>query len=84
MLNNPFFLHKQVKILLVKILNIFLVKLFFFYFFILLKKNFVALGEHGFSFFQVKMFTGSGSVLLTSTSLEIKKKKNKIKLDMLS
>ena len=31
-------------------------------------------GEHGFSFFQVKMFTGSVSVLLTGTSL--KKNKN--------
>ena len=28
--------------------------------------------EHGFSFFQVKMFTGSVSVLLTGTSLKIK------------
>ena len=28
------------------------------------------MGEHGFSFFQVKMFTGSVSVLLTSTSLK--------------
>ena len=37
-------------------------------------KIFVAPGEHGFSFFQVKMFTGSVSVLLTSTSLKIKKK----------
>ena len=34
-------------------------------------KIFVAPGEHGFSFFQVKMFTGSVSVLLTSTSLKI-------------
>ena len=33
-------------------------------------KIFVAPGEHGF-FFQVKMFTGSVSVLLTSTSLKI-------------
>ena len=75
MLNNPFFLHKQVKILLVKILNIFLVKLFFFNFFILLKKkrNFVAPGEHGFPLFQVRMFTGSVSVLLSSASLKIKK-----------
>ena len=38
-------------------------------------KIFVALGEHGFSFFQVKMFTGSVSVLLTSTSLKIEKLK---------
>ena len=38
-------------------------------------KIFVAPGEHGFSFFQVKMFTGGVSVLLTSTSLEIKKLK---------
>ena len=29
--------------------------------------------EHSFSFFQVKMFTGSVSVLLTSTSLKITK-----------
>ena len=34
-------------------------------------KIFVALGEHGFSFFQVKLFTGSVSVLLTSTLLKI-------------
>ena len=34
----------------------------------------IATGGHGFSFFQVKMFTGSVSVLLTSISLEIKKK----------
>ena len=34
-------------------------------------KIFVAPGEHGFSFFQVKMFTGSVSVLLTSASLKI-------------
>ena len=38
-------------------------------------KIFVAPGEHGFSFFQVKMFTGSVSVLLTSTSLKIEKLK---------
>ena len=31
-------------------------------------ENFRAPGEHGFSFFQVKMFTGSVSVLLTSPS----------------
>ena len=37
-------------------------------------ENFRAPGEHGFSF-QVKMFTGSVSVLLTSTSLKIKKLK---------
>ena len=74
MLNNPFFLHKQVKILLVKILNIFLVKLFFFIFlFYWKKKKFVAPGEHGFPFFQVRMFTGSVSVLLSSASLKIKK-----------
>ena len=36
------------------------------------KKIFVAPGEHGFSFFQVKTFTGSVSVLLSSTSLKIK------------
>ena len=36
-------------------------------------KIFVDPGEHGFSFFQVKMFTGSVSVLLTSTSSKIKK-----------
>ena len=40
-------------------------------------KIFVAPGEHGFSFFQVKMFPGSVSVLLTSISLRIKKKKKK-------
>ena len=34
-------------------------------------ENFRAPGEHGFSFFQVKMFTGSVSVLLTSASLKI-------------
>ena len=34
-------------------------------------KIFVASGDHGFSFFQVKVFTGSVSVLLTSTSLKI-------------
>ena len=38
-------------------------------------KIFIALGEHGFSIFQVKMFTGSVSVLLTSTSLKIEKLK---------
>ena len=38
-------------------------------------KIFVATGEHGFSFFQVKLFTGIVSVLLTGTSLKIKKKK---------
>ena len=32
---------------------------------------FVAPGEHGFSFFQVKIFTVSVSVLLTSISLKI-------------
>ena len=36
-------------------------------------KIFVAPSEHGFSFFQVKIFTGSVSVLLTSISLKIKK-----------
>ena len=35
-------------------------------------ENFRAPGEHGFSFFQVKMFTGSVSVLLKSPSLKIK------------
>ena len=35
-------------------------------------KIFVAPREHGFFFFQVKMFTGSLSVLLTSTSLKIR------------
>ena len=35
-------------------------------------ENFRAAGEHGFSFFQVKMFTGSVNVLPTSTSLKIK------------
>ena len=38
-------------------------------------ENFRAPGEHGSSFFQVKMFTGRVIVLLTSTSLKIKKKK---------
>ena len=38
-------------------------------------KIFIALGEHGFSIFQVKMFTGSVTVLLTSTSLKIEKLK---------
>ena len=33
---------------------------------------FVAPGEHGFCFFQVKLFTKSVSVLLTGTSLKIK------------
>ena len=36
-------------------------------------KIFVAPGERDFSSFQVKMFTGSVSVLLTSTSLKILK-----------
>ena len=36
-------------------------------------KIFVAPGEHGFFFFQVKIFTGSVCVLLTSISLKIKK-----------
>ena len=40
-------------------------------------KIFVAPGKRGFSFFQVKMFPGSVSVLLTSISLKIKKKKEK-------
>ena len=44
-------------------------------------KIFVAPGEHGFSFFQVKIFTGSVSVLLTSTSLKIKKFKKKLILE---
>ena len=35
------------------------------------RKIFVAPGEHGFSFFLVKMFTESVSVLFTSTSLKI-------------
>ena len=35
-------------------------------------KIFVAPGEHSFFFFQVKLFTGSVSVVLTSTSLKIK------------
>ena len=35
-------------------------------------KIFVAPGEHGSSFFQVKMFTGSVRVLLTSASLKLK------------
>ena len=37
-------------------------------------KIFVAQGEHSFSFFHVKIFTGSVSVLLTSASLKILKK----------
>ena len=41
-------------------------------------ENFRAPDEHGFSFFQVKMFTGRVIVLLTSTSLKILKKKEKI------
>ena len=44
-----------------------------YFLFFYLKKKIVSLGEHGFSFFQVKMFTGSVSVLLTSTSLKILK-----------
>ena len=40
-------------------------------------KIFVAPGEHGFSFFQVKLLTGSVSVLLTGTSLKIKNYKLK-------
>ena len=43
-------------------------------------KIFVAPGEHGFSFFQVNMFTGTVSVLLTSTSLKIEKIKLPAKL----
>ena len=43
-------------------------------------KIFVAPGEHGFSFFQVKLFTGSVSVLLTGTSLKIKNLKKKLLL----
>ena len=39
-------------------------------------KIFVAPGEHGFSFFQVKLFTGSVNVLLTGISLKIKKNWN--------
>ena len=35
-------------------------------------KIFVPPGDYGFSFFQVKMFTGSGRVLLTSVSLKLK------------
>ena len=35
------------------------------------RKIFVAPGEYGSSFFQVKMFIGSVSVLLTSTSFKI-------------
>ena len=41
-------------------------------------ENFHAPDEHGFSFFQVKMFTGRVIVLLTSTSLKILKKKKKL------
>ena len=40
-------------------------------------ENFRAPGEHGFSFFQVKIFTGSVCVLLTSPSLKIKILKKK-------
>ena len=43
-------------------------------------KIFVAPGEYGFSFFQVKLFTGSVSVLLTGTSLKNKNLKIKKKL----
>ena len=43
---------------------------------------FRALGEHGFSFFQVKMFTGSVSALLTSTSLKINNDKLQKKLKL--
>ena len=38
------------------------------------KKIFLAPGEHGFSFFQVKIFTGRVRVLLTSASLKLKSK----------
>ena len=38
------------------------------------KKN-VAPGEHSFFFFQVKLFTGSVSVPLTSTSIKFKRTK---------
>ena len=37
-------------------------------------KIFCAPGEHGFSFFQVKIFTGSVRVLPTSVSLKLKLK----------
>ena len=47
-------------------------------------ENFRALGEHGFSFFQVKMFTGSVSALLTSTSLKINNYKLQKKLKIMS
>ena len=40
-------------------------------------KIFVAPGEQGFSFFQEKMLIGTVSVLLTSTSWKIRKKKKK-------
>ena len=40
-------------------------------------KILVAPGEYGFSFFQVKLFTGSVSVLLTGTSLKNKNLKIK-------
>ena len=43
---------------------------------------FVSSGEHGFSFFQVKMFTGSVSVLLTSASLKITKKNKNYLVDL--
>ena len=43
-------------------------------------KIFVAPGEYGFSFFQVKLFTGSVSVLLTGTSLKNKNLKIKKKI----
>ena len=45
-------------------------------------KIFVAPGEHGFSFFQVNMFTGTVSVLLTSTSLKIEKKNFQLNLQI--
>ena len=47
-------------------------------------ENFRPLGEHGFSFFQVKMFTGSVSALLTSTSLKINNYKLQKKLKIMS
>ena len=41
------------------------------------KKN-VAPGEHSFFFFQVKLFTGSVSVSLTSTSIKFRRTKTEV------
>ena len=42
-------------------------------------ENFRPPREHSFSFFQVKMFTGSASVLLTSTSFKVMHKRGRTK-----